>query len=731
MAITVEELQVVLTADITQLKAQINTATNDIKRQLGASENSANSFRESLNRITNAIGPMVVAYLSANTAMGAFQKIIDGMNNSKALIETADRLGLTANQLQAFRINAERSGSSAAALDKAFSQFNIRLQEAKDSSSEVANSLRALGVSYDQLAGMSKADAFKAVAESLANVPDAAEKAKLAMSFFDVSRGDGAALLTGFTDIRRNIEQINDDMKEFGLELTSVDVEAIKGATDTFDRLSDKIKGISTLASSSLAPAFETIAKSLLGIDSSSDEARKGWESTGRVLVTIYGSFLNIINAIKAMWKTAEFATSVVISGMMHIGQVIADNVLWAIEKLIAGFNVVTAYAQGTIDKVKALGSAALAMAKGDFSSIGNIANTMEEIAKATDKAVEAAKDTSIFKETRENLKALSDGAIEASSQKFEEMALAYEDALNDETEALLANFNAINERNNALAESNKLVQDQIVLAQEMSTVQLPEPISQNFKTIDAPDLSEFSLETGRQTEDAVSGNISTNMIGPTGLPVPYAQPDTETFTAEMQEMYDNLDVMSEDWASNQKQVAQGWNKNWKSNLNAISDALGTISTLMESDNRAMFEVGKAAAISKTVIDTYQGAMGAFSAMSSIPFAGPFLGAAAAAAVGAAGMMNISKIQSTKFGGRGGGAPSIPAIGGGGGGSDMAMIMSMMQAQNQQQPEKREIINKTNVAITLEGNSYSRDDVRSLIGSINESTDDNTSLMVQ
>ena len=57
-----------------------------------------------------------------------------------------------------------------------------------------------------------------------------------------------------------------------------------------------------------------------------------------------------------------------------------------------------------------------------------------------------------------------------------------------------------------------------------------------------------------------------------------------------------------------------------------------------------MAAVGKAAAISQATIDTYKAANGAYSAMASIPFVGPALGIAAAAAAIASGLMNVGKI---------------------------------------------------------------------------------------
>lgn len=71
--------------------------------------------------------------------------------------------------------------------------------------------------------------------------------------------------------------------------------------------------------------------------------------------------------------------------------------------------------------------------------------------------------------------------------------------------------------------------------------------------------------------------------------------------------------------------------------------SLGTISSLMSSENETLFAIGKAAAIANTIISTQQGAAAAL--------AYPLIGPALAAAVYAAGAANIATILGTNIGG--------------------------------------------------------------------------------
>ena len=153
------------------------------------------------------------------------------------------------------------------------------------------------------------------------------------------------------------------------------------------------------------------------------------------------------------------------------------------------------------------------------------------------------------------------------------------------------------------------------------------------------------------------------------------------------------------------------WQSGAKGKMQIASKMMGSLSSLMNSENRKMFEVGKAAATGQAVIDTYKAATGAYSAMSSIPYVGPALGAAAAAAAVASGMAQVQKIQSTQFGG-GGGASAAGVTGAGVAGT----------------PQPQEVIQTTQFDVSLQGESFSGEQIRGLVGQINDATDDNIKL---
>jgi len=88
------------------------------------------------------------------------------------------------------------------------------------------------------------------------------------------------------------------------------------------------------------------------------------------------------------------------------------------------------------------------------------------------------------------------------------------------------------------------------------------------------------------------------------------------------------------------------------SQYQAMNQGLTAAASLMQSKNETMFNIGKGAAIAQASVNTFMAATGAFAALSSIPIVGPALATAAAAAIAAAGMMQVNNIRNQKLGGQ-------------------------------------------------------------------------------
>ena len=142
--------------------------------------------------------------------------------------------------------------------------------------------------------------------------------------------------------------------------------------------------------------------------------------------------------------------------------------------------------------------------------------------------------------------------------------------------------------------------------------------------------------------------------------------------------------------------------------LSGFAGMFGDLSSLMNSENRKLFQIGKASAIAEAVVSGYRSAVEAWEKGMSI--GGPPVAAAFTAASLAKTGALISKISSQSYGG-GGAQANV-----GGGGAVAASAAGGMVAGGG---------TSRNVAIQLTGGDmFSRDQVIRLINAINESVED-------
>lgn len=132
-----------------------------------------------------------------------------------------------------------------------------------------------------------------------------------------------------------------------------------------------------------------------------------------------------------------------------------------------------------------------------------------------------------------------------------------------------------------------------------------------------------------------------------------------EAQIAQFQNMYDQIAQMRAAGVINAQDeaalTAQVWAQSQAAQLKGASDFFGQLSEMQNSRSKTAARIGKAAAIAQATIKTYESATSAYAAMAGIPYVGPALGVAAAAAAVAAGLANVQAIRSAPAGFKEGG----------------------------------------------------------------------------
>jgi hypothetical protein len=139
---------------------------------------------------------------------------------------------------------------------------------------------------------------------------------------------------------------------------------------------------------------------------------------------------------------------------------------------------------------------------------------------------------------------------------------------------------------------------------------------------------------------------------------------------------------------NSKKKEEEQEDKKWRDKLSKTSAALGDLSSLMNTESRKMFEIGKVAALSGAIIDGIAAVQGAFAVGNKL--GGPPVGYAFAAAAGIGSAVQVQNIAKQKFGGGGGNSNSfsggLPTTrtsdGGGSGGQDRNISIAGIDANS-------------------------------------------------
>lgn len=229
------------------------------------------------------------------------------------------------------------------------------------------------------------------------------------------------------------------------------------------------------------------------------------------------------------------------------------------------------------------------------------------------------------------------------------------------ETKALREKFQALQQLNELTAAQDQLLSDSVETRRSFTT-QLAA-----IQNLLANPTSGF---TKGDAGAAVSDLVSSMGLDPSTL-----QAQADMYEQTFRTMYENIALMRQmDLISEQEAAglrAQVWAQQQAQQLKVAEGFFGQLAQLQKSENSKIAAIGKAAAITQAIINTYQAATAAYASLAGIPYIGPALGAAAAAAAVVAGMANVAQIRSQPTGFMTGGTFNVP---GATGGADSQMI---------------------------------------------------------
>tara|TARA_R100001443_G_scaffold11659_1_gene21202 strand:- start:5750 stop:7291 length:1542 start_codon:yes stop_codon:yes gene_type:complete len=175
---------------VNRLETQIS-ARDKSKRAFASFNSNLDRSRKRMRGLSIALG----GFVSIAGAMRLGQLTNDAIKFGSQIAITSDKIGLSANSLQALRLAGEQfAGVQATTVDMALQRFSRRLGEADRGTGELKDTLIQLGISTRNADGSVKSveQAFLEYSDAMANAESAQEQLRLAFKAFD---SEGAVLV--------------------------------------------------------------------------------------------------------------------------------------------------------------------------------------------------------------------------------------------------------------------------------------------------------------------------------------------------------------------------------------------------------------------------------------------------------------------------------------------------------------------------------------------------------
>jgi hypothetical protein len=114
-----------------------------------------------------------------------------------------------------------------------------------------------MGLSVQQLNGMTAAERFQAIAQAISEIPSEAGRSAAAVRLFGRS---GAQLMPIFAGGAAGIQAATAEAQRFGLALSQAQADNVDAMGDSFDRAQQAISGVIQQVVAYLAPAIESVS---------------------------------------------------------------------------------------------------------------------------------------------------------------------------------------------------------------------------------------------------------------------------------------------------------------------------------------------------------------------------------------------------------------------------------------------------------------------------------------
>lgn len=207
---------------------------------------------------------VVTAGDAARAISVAVNFINDAIGKTGDMFEKASkRIGASSATLSEYAYAASMSGASFGDVEGAFKKFSKVVANATQGATEANAALAMVGLTVEELKGLTPDEQFEKLAGAVANIADPTLKAAAAMKIFGAN---GTNLLPLFAEGADGIQALRDEARKFGISIDDATAKAGAEYGDALARAKEATRGFALTLGASFAPAVTQSFNALASI---------------------------------------------------------------------------------------------------------------------------------------------------------------------------------------------------------------------------------------------------------------------------------------------------------------------------------------------------------------------------------------------------------------------------------------------------------------------------------
>lgn len=365
---------------LNNMEGQLKETTDQMKgysSETSKSEKTTSGASEAFKKVASGIATAAKAIATATAAIAAAAvaagKALYNMAQETAsygdeIEKNSQKVGLSYESYQKWDYAMQLAGTEMSACTTGLKTLTNTFDDANNGSAGAVEKFERLGLSLEDLQGLSREDVFGQVVNALQGIESETEKAALANDLFGKSGQDLLPLLNMTADELAGAMQ---EAEDYGMIMSDEAVTASADFQDALTKLQGALSGAKNSMMGDLLPAITLLVNGfsdlIAGNEGAAESISQGTEAILGALTEMIPNFVDLIGtiALAVLEAAPQILTSLaegIVSALPELVTVAIDTILTLVDALLSGesikllldgaVQIIEHLAQGLIDNL-------------------------------------------------------------------------------------------------------------------------------------------------------------------------------------------------------------------------------------------------------------------------------------------------------------------------------------------------------------------------------------------